>query len=63
MNTIENILFITTDQQRKDSLPCYGMDFMQTPAIDRLARAGIVFDNCVSASPVCQPVRASFTIG
>jgi arylsulfatase A-like enzyme len=63
MNTIKNILFITTDQQRKDSLPCYGMDFMHTPALDRLAQEGIVFDNCVSASPVCQPVRASFTLG
>jgi len=63
MDNIKNILFITTDQQRKDSLPCYGMDFMQTPAIDRLAQEGIVFDNCVSVSPVCQPARASFTIG
>ncbi len=26
-----NLLFITTDQQRWDSLPCYGLDFMQTP--------------------------------
>jgi arylsulfatase A-like enzyme len=63
MNGIKNILFITTDQQRQDSLPCYGMHFMETPAIDRLCREGVVFDNCTSASPVCQPVRASFVIG
>ncbi|MBD3305336.1 sulfatase-like hydrolase/transferase, partial [candidate division KSB3 bacterium] len=44
MSQITNILFITTDQQRQDSLPCYGLDFMQTPALDRLAHEGIVFD-------------------
>ncbi len=63
MNRPQNILFITTDQQRKDSLPCYGLDFMKTPALDRLASEGIVFDNCTSVSPVCQPARASFILG
>lgn len=63
MEDVKNILFITTDQQRRDSLPCYGLPFMQTPALDRLAGEGIVFDNCSSASPVCQPVRASFMLG
>lgn len=63
MSEKRNILFITTDQQRKDSLPCYGLDFMHTPNIDRLADRGIVFDNCTSVSPVCQPARASFILG
>ena len=63
MEKPKNILFITTDQQRRDSLPCYGLDFMQTPALDRLAREGCVFDHCTSVSPVCQPVRASFILG
>jgi len=58
-----NILFITTDQQRQDSLPCYGLDFMQTPALDRLAAEGCVFERCYSGSPVCQPGRASFILG
>jgi arylsulfatase A-like enzyme len=58
-----NILFITTDQQRQDSLPCYGLDFVQTPALDTLAREGIVFDQCSSVSPICQPARASFILG
>ena len=58
-----NILFITTDQQRQDSLPCYGREFVNTPALDSLAREGVVFDNCTSVSPVCQPCRASFMTG
>ncbi len=58
-----NLLFITTDQQRWDSLPCYGLDFMQTPALDRLAREGMVFENCSVVSPVCVPCRAAFLSG
>jgi arylsulfatase A-like enzyme len=63
MSKIKNILFITTDQQRQDSLPCYGLDFMKTPALDRMVREGVVFDQCSSVSPICQPARASFMLG
>jgi arylsulfatase len=63
MSRIKNILFITTDQQRQDSLGCYGLDFMQTPALDRLVRQGVVFDRCSSVCPICQPARASFILG
>ena len=58
-----NLLFITTDQQRRDSLPCYGLDFMRTPALDRLAAEGLVFDHCIVPSPVCVPCRASIMGG
>jgi choline-sulfatase len=58
-----NLLFITTDQQRWDSLPCYGLDFMQTPALDRIAREGLVFERCIVSSPVCVPCRAAFMSG
>ena len=58
-----NLLFITTDQQRWDSLPCYGLDFMQTPALDRIAREGLVFERCIVASPGCVPSRAAFMSG
>jgi choline-sulfatase len=59
----KNILFITTDQQRRDAMPCYGMDFVKAPNLEALAARGIVFDNCVSVSPVCQPARAAFMTG
>jgi len=58
-----NLLFITTDQQRWDSLPCYGLDFMQTPALDRLAAEGMVFENCSVASPVCVSCRSAMLSG
>ena len=58
-----NILWICADQQRLDTLGCYGNEFVKTPNIDRLARMGIKFDRAYSQSPVCAPSRASFLTG
>ena len=58
-----NLLFITSDQQRWDSLPCYGREFVRTPNLDRLAAEGVVFDHCYTASPVCVAARASLLSG
>jgi len=33
-----NILWICTDQQRFDTLGCYGNKFVKTPNIDKLAK-------------------------
>lgn len=60
---IKNILFIMVDQQRQDSLGCYGNDIVQTPNIDRLARTGIRFNNVFTPSPVCTPARTSLQTG
>ena len=59
----KNLLFILTDQQRWDSLPCYGLDFVHTPNLDRLANEGVVFENCIVPSPVCVPCRAAILSG
>jgi len=58
-----NLLFITTDQQRWDSLPCYGLDFIETPYLDRLAREGTVFERCYTAAPLCVPCRGAWMSG
>lgn len=58
-----NILFIQTDQQRRDSLPCYGNPDVQAPHIDRLAAEGVVFDNAFTTIPLCAPARASMLVG
>jgi len=62
-NKPTNLLFITTDQQRFDSLPCYGLDFVQTPHLNRLAAEGVVFENCYTSAPVCVPCRAAWMTG
>jgi len=58
-----NLLFITTDQQRHDTLPCYGLDFIQTPNLDRLATEGLVFDNAIVPAPICVACRAALLTG
>lgn len=58
-----NIVFILTDDQRRDSLPCYGNTFVKTPEIDQLAAEGVVFDNASVTSAICTPSRASYFLG
>ena len=58
-----NVLWICTDQQRYDTLGCYGNPFVKTPNLDRLAQMGVRFQNAYSQSPVCAPSRASFLTG
>ncbi len=58
-----NILWICTDQQRFDTLGCYGNQFVRTPQIDRLAQEGTLFEQAFSQSPVCTPSRAAFLTG
>ena len=58
-----NILFLCTDQQRRDSLSVYGNRIVRTPAGDRLAREGVVFDHAYTPSAICTPTRATFLTG
>ncbi|MCM0020542.1 MAG: sulfatase [Tagaea sp.] len=58
-----NILFIFVDQLRASSLPAYGDAQIATPALDRLQREGMVFDNAISGCPVCTPARAMLVTG
>lgn len=62
MSARPNILFIMCDQLRADALSCTG-NWVKTPNIDRIARDGIRFSNCVTNSPVCLPARVSLAIG
>lgn len=58
-----NILIITTDQQRTDSLSCYGSEFTDTPHLDKLASQGVCLERAYCANPVCTPARASIFSG
>ncbi len=58
-----NILIIMTDQQRWDSLGCYGADWIDTPNIDRLAAGGTLYERCYVNNPICTPSRASMLTG
>ena len=55
MSERPNILVITTDQQRADSLACYGNVFVHSPNIDRLASEGVRFLDAFTPFPLCTP--------
>ncbi len=58
-----NVLLITTDQQRADTIGAYGCRLQATPHLDRLAAAGVRFDACRTQNPYCQPSRATILTG
>ena len=57
------ILFVTTDQQRYDTLGCNGGLLSRTPVIDRLAAEGIRYERAVPQSVVCMPSRSTMLTG
>ncbi len=58
-----NILFITTDQQRYDSLGCNGGTVARTPVVDHLAAEGINYRRAYNQNTVCMPARSTMLTG
>src|SRR5215210_5502652 len=58
-----NVVLILTDNQGAWTLGCYGNPDIRTPNIDRLAREGMLFENCFSSNAVCSPTRATLLTG
>ena len=63
MTDRNNILLILTDQQRWDSLGCYGVSGVHTPTLDRLAARGIRYERCYVNATICTPSRACLWTG
>ncbi len=57
------ILFVTTDQQRYDTLGCNGGTVARTPVADALAAGGVRFERAHPQSVVCMPSRATMVTG
>jgi len=58
-----NIVVILVDDLRWDDLGVAGHPFVETPAIDRMAREGARFLNAFATTPLCSPSRASILTG
>jgi arylsulfatase A-like enzyme len=58
-----NVLFITADQWRADTLGAVGHPVVQTPNLDRLAASGVRFANHFAQTAPCGPARASLLTG
>lgn len=57
-----NIIFLMDDQRRWDALGVID-PAVQTPALDGLARSGVVFDQAVCQAPMCVASRNSMMLG
>jgi arylsulfatase A-like enzyme len=57
------ILFITTDQQRYDTLGCNGGTLSRTPVIDQVAATGVRYERAHPQSVVCMPSRSTIITG
>lgn len=59
----KNLLYIISDEHRRDALGCYGHPLVQTPHLDRLAANGVRFTNAYTPCPMCVPTRAALHTG
>ncbi len=58
-----NILVAIADDQSWPHASAYGCQGISTPAFDRVAKMGLLFNNAFAASPGCSPCRAALLTG
>jgi arylsulfatase A-like enzyme len=58
-----NIILVMADDQGWGDTGYNGHPFVQTPALDAMAKDGFVFDRFYAGAPVCSPTRASVMTG
>ncbi len=59
----KNLLMIWTDEQRADTMACYGNTAIHAPNLNRLADESFVFEHAYCVQPVCTPSRGSIMTG
>src|SRR5690625_388649 len=55
----KNVITIMVDQLKATALNLYGNTFCKTPALEKLARNGVVYENAFTPHPLCVPARTS----
>ena len=58
-----NVLVMLVDTLRADHLGAYGYDRAVSPAIDRLASEGVLFESCIASSSWTRPSTSSLLTG
>lgn len=58
-----NVVFILSDDHRYDVMSFLGHPWVETPAMDAMARDGVYFQNAMVTTSLCSPSRASILTG
>ncbi len=58
-----NLIVFLPDQQRADTLACYGGVKVHAPNLNKLASESVVFERTYVTHPVCTPSRSSLMTG
>lgn len=58
-----NVIFITLDTLRADFVGVYKKGKAETPSMDAVANEGVVFENCISQSPLTLPSHTTMLTG
>jgi len=58
-----NLIFFLPDQQRADTIACYGGKKVHAPNLNKLASESVVFERAYVTHPVCTPSRSSLMTG
>jgi arylsulfatase len=58
-----NLILFLPDQQRSDTLACYGGVKVHAPNLNKLASESVVFERAYVTHPVCTPSRSSLMTG
>ncbi|MGC6442694.1 MAG: sulfatase-like hydrolase/transferase, partial [Rubripirellula sp.] len=58
-DTPPNVVLVFIDDMGWADFSCFGNSDAETPAIDRLAREGIAFEQFYVNSPICSPSRVA----
>ena len=58
-----NLILFLPDQQRADTLACYGGLKVHAPNLNKLASESVVFERAYVTHPVCTPSRSSLMTG
>jgi arylsulfatase A-like enzyme len=58
-----NLVLFLPDQQRADTIACYGGAKVHAPNLNKLASESVVFERAYVTHPVCTPSRSSLMTG
>ena len=58
-----NLIVFLPDQQRADTIACYGAGKVRSPNLGKLASQSVIFERAYVTHPVCSPSRSSLLTG